>query len=112
MERVDFDKVFAKVIARAWADDAFKQRLVSDPKAVAAEYGFTIPPGMQVRVVENTADVTNVVLPRRPTAEVLSDEQLEAVAGGIKTTTYILPCESGMGTYEPAPPPDNPIIGY
>jgi hypothetical protein len=112
MERVDFDKMFAKIISRAWSDEGFKKRLLGDPKGVAAEYGFKIPPGLDVKVVENTPDVTHVILPLRPAAAVLSDEQLEAIAGGIKQTTVILPCESGMGTYQGPEAPDGPCYCY
>ncbi len=50
----------ARVVARAWIDPAYKERLLEDGNAAAAEIGIdagVIP----IRVVENTADVHNVV---------------------------------------------------
>lgn len=51
----------ARVIARAWVDPAFKERLVTDTNAAAAELGVdagTIP----IMTVENTPDVHNVIV--------------------------------------------------
>lgn len=50
----------ARVVARAWLDPAYKERLLEDANAAAAEVGIdagVIP----IRVVENTADIHNVV---------------------------------------------------
>ena len=71
-----------KVVSRAWSDSAFKARLLADANAALASIGIEVPAGLTIRVVEDTPDVRNYVLPRRQSAE-LSDEHLEAVAGGI-----------------------------
>jgi len=76
---------WGQVVARAWSDEAFKRRLLAEPGAVLREQGVDVPPGVEVRVVENTDAVVHLTLPRPP-AEELSDEQLETVAGG--DTTY------------------------
>lgn len=68
-------------MAKAWSDEAFKERLLKEPARVLAENGIEVPPGVEVRVVENTADVTYLTLPPKP-ADELSDEQLSGVAGG------------------------------
>ena len=50
----------ARVVARAWLDPAYKKRLLEDANAAAAELGIdagTIP----IKVVENTADIHNVI---------------------------------------------------
>lgn len=52
----------AKVVAHAWVDDAYKQRLLADGTAAIAELGFGGPEGDHVVVVENTDDVHNVVV--------------------------------------------------
>jgi len=49
----------AKVVARAWADPAYKQRLLQDGTAAIAEFGFT---GNRVDVLENTPTVHNLVV--------------------------------------------------
>jgi nitrile hydratase len=51
----------ASIVARAWDDPAFKQRLLADGSAAAEEMGID-PDGMKMVVVENTAHVHNVVV--------------------------------------------------
>ena len=49
----------ARVIARAWQDSAFKQRLLSDGTPAIAEFGYG---GDQITVVENTSRVHNLIV--------------------------------------------------
>ncbi len=53
MNRQEFQKVWGKVIARAWADASFKTRLLTAPEAVFKEYGFEVPPHIIIEVVED-----------------------------------------------------------
>ena len=73
---------WSKVVARAWNDDEFKQRLLNEPEAVMKEAGLDIPEGVSVSIVEQQPDELRVVLPARPKDMELDDETLEAVAGG------------------------------
>ena len=55
----------ARVVARAWTDAAYRQRLLSDGTAAAAELGIVGGPGGQMErlvVVENGPAVHNVVV--------------------------------------------------
>ncbi len=52
----------AKVVARAWVDPAYKKRLLGDCTAAIAEFGFTGAQGANMVVVENTAEVHNLVV--------------------------------------------------
>jgi nitrile hydratase len=52
----------AKVVARAWTDPEYRQRLLTDGTAAIAELGFSGPEGDHMVVVENTADVHNLVV--------------------------------------------------
>jgi len=52
----------ARVVARAWVDPAFKQRLLDDATAAIAEFGFTGRQGEDMVVVENTPAVHNLVV--------------------------------------------------
>ncbi|HQR45991.1 MAG TPA: NHLP leader peptide family RiPP precursor [Thermoanaerobaculia bacterium] len=70
-----------QIIARAWSDPDFKRRLIADPAAIGREYGIPTPPGVQIRVVEDTPQVRHFILPLKPDNE-LSDESLDRVAGG------------------------------
>lgn len=51
----------SKVIARAWADPAFKKRLLEDGRAACIEMGVEIE-AERLIAVENTADVHNVIV--------------------------------------------------
>jgi nitrile hydratase subunit alpha len=51
----------AKVVARAWVDPAYKQRLLSNATAAIAELGFGGLQGEHMVVVENTPTIHNVV---------------------------------------------------
>ncbi len=52
----------AKVVARAWADPAFKRRLLKDARAALAGLGIDIGTLAEFRTVENTAKVHNVIV--------------------------------------------------
>ena len=70
----------ARLIARAWQEEGFKQQLLADPRAaIAAETGGSVPPGLEFRVVEETATVRYLVLPRKITQ--LSNEEFDLPAG-------------------------------
>jgi len=51
----------AAVVARAWADSEYKKRLLANGKEAAAELGYQIGEA-QLVVVENTANVHNVIV--------------------------------------------------
>ena len=51
----------ARMAARAWTDEQYRDRLLSDGNAAAAELGFS-GLGYQLRVVPNTADTHNVIV--------------------------------------------------
>jgi len=51
----------AKVVARAWSDPAFKQRLLADGSAACRELGIDVG-GLKLAVVENTPDAHNVIV--------------------------------------------------
>ena len=51
----------AKVVARAWTDTAYRERLFKDANAAVAEFGIDMPTTHLV-AVENTPDVHNVVV--------------------------------------------------
>ena len=52
----------AKIVARAWVDPVFKQRLLEDGTAAVAEHGFVGRQSEKLVVVENTRDVHNMVV--------------------------------------------------
>src|SRR5688572_17461096 len=52
----------ARVVAKAWTDPAFRQRLLANGRDAVAELGLTMPPHHRHLVVlENTPEVHNVI---------------------------------------------------
>jgi nitrile hydratase subunit alpha len=51
----------AKAVARAWVDDAFRQRLLKNGTAACEELGLEIP-ALRLVVVENTPQVHNAIV--------------------------------------------------
>jgi nitrile hydratase len=52
----------ARVVARAWVDPAYKQRLLTDGTTAIAELGYSGIQGEDMVVVENTPEVHNVLV--------------------------------------------------
>lgn len=52
----------ARVVARAWVDEAFREWLEREPDAAIASLGFTGRQGEHMQVVFNTPDTHNVVV--------------------------------------------------
>jgi hypothetical protein len=85
-----------RLVQRSLEDDAFRQRLLEDPKAaVEQELGTRLPEDVRVVAVEETAETIYLVLPSSsPLGEggELSDRELEAVAGGWDAQTAGFTC--------------------
>ncbi len=71
-----------KGMAKAWQDAEFKSKLMADPKSVLKENGVELPEGLDVKIVENTSNCINLILPMPPKEGELTDEELEKVQGG------------------------------
>lgn len=52
----------ARIVARAWVDPAYKQRLLADATAAVAEFGFVGRQGEDLVALENTPLVHNLVV--------------------------------------------------
>ncbi|MFF4269199.1 nitrile hydratase subunit alpha [Streptomyces sp. NPDC001536] len=52
----------AKVVARAWTDEAYRARLLADGTAAVQELGYMDGSYQRLRVVENTATTHNVIV--------------------------------------------------
>ena len=53
---------------------AYRRRAVNEPRAVLAEFGTRLPPEVELRVVDSTADCRYLVLPMRPSGTENWDE--------------------------------------
>jgi broad-specificity NMP kinase len=70
-----------KLVARAWADEDFRERLKADPRAVVAEeIGITVPESIEIEVLEETPERAYLVIPLDRVS--VSEEELDAVSGG------------------------------
>jgi nitrile hydratase alpha subunit len=56
---------------------AYRSRAVSEPRAVLAEFGLELDDDVELRVLDSTADIRYLVIPRQPQGtEGLSEDQL------------------------------------
>ena len=70
----------AELIARVTDDDAFRARLLENPRDVIREAtGMAIPEGFAIHVHEENATTAHVVLPQNGE---LTREELAVVSGG------------------------------
>lgn len=59
---------------------AYRSRAVIDPRGVLREFGLELPPDVEVRVWDSTAELRYLVLPERPAGtEKLNEEELAAL---------------------------------
>jgi nitrile hydratase alpha subunit len=59
----------------------YRSRAVSDPRGVLAEFGVELEDDVEVRVLDSTADIRYLVIPRRPSgSEGLSESELASLA--------------------------------
>ncbi len=70
-------------IPPAWyKTSAYRARAVIEPRAVLAEFGTHLPDDVEIRVVDSTADLRYLVVPRRPAGtEGWSQERLASIVG-------------------------------
>jgi hypothetical protein len=81
-KELDLENAWAQLVAKAWADPALKSKLLADPVAALKEIGVIVPPGITVKVAQNTDKVINLVLPVKPEPEELTEDELRQAAGG------------------------------
>jgi hypothetical protein len=98
-------EVERRLIQRSLQEEDFRQRLLDDPKGtLEQELGSGLPEGVQVRAVEESADTIYLVLPSASAlgdqGGELSDQELEAVAGGVggKNTDNDVTCGRACNT--------------
>lgn len=92
MDRKQFE---AKIVAKAWKDEKFREALKADPRGtLAAELqaihsAAKLPENLKVTVVEESPDHIYLVIPNRPAgvSGALDEASLEAVAGGAAQAT-------------------------
>jgi hypothetical protein len=82
MQATDWKILNQQIVARAMADPAYRQLLLSDPRgAVAKAFGQSLPANLKVQVIEQEPDTVYLFLPLAGSDE-MSEAELDAVAGG------------------------------
>jgi hypothetical protein len=92
-----------KIVARAWQDDAFRQKFVSDPKSQFEErLGHKLPAALKMTVHEEDENNVHFVIPMKPKVALdeLSDAELEKVAGGTDVLVTIATAVSAAVTFD------------
>ena len=76
--------VWSQIVARAWCDEGFMKRLLSDPRAVLAEHDLEVPPGTEVEVllgtevkVDDIGTVRRFILPASPSHDLTEEDLVE-----------------------------------
>lgn len=89
-------EVFQALITKAWENASFKEELINNPQEAIKEVAgpaFKMPENQKI-VVEDQSDDSVIYLniPRKVNVDnmELSDEQLEAVSGGIIITATVV----------------------
>lgn len=80
-------KIWSELVAKAWSDPKFKQKLLSNPKACFAEKGMQIT--TDVKIHEETAHCLHLVLPMKP--ENLEEQDWQKASGGLTCTCGVAP---------------------
>ncbi|MEH1875141.1 NHLP leader peptide family RiPP precursor [Nostoc sp.] len=83
-----------RIIDKAQADPSYKQRLLSNAKAVfEEELGQKLPADLEIQALQQSMKKIYLLLPieldELVRSQVLSEEQLEAIAGGGTISTLL-----------------------
>ncbi len=74
----DITMTFSEILAELYADDDLMARFKENPAAVLAEKGVTVPKDVELKVIEDTAQIQHIVLPYLDEGESVSGQELEA----------------------------------
>ena len=86
------DPIVNQVLKKALDDDAFKAKLLENPKAAIKEVAsIDLPEDLTICVYEDTSNVKHLVIPVNPNNEELGNLELEMVAGGKTVTEPSIP---------------------
>jgi len=78
----------------------YRSRAVSDPRGVLSEFGVELDDDIELRVLDSTADMRYLVIPRRPEGtDGMSEDELAA----------LVTRDSMIGVVEPAAPAPAPV---
>jgi hypothetical protein len=77
------NNTYAKIVAHAWKDARFREKLLKNPKEALKEMGMDVPANFDVRVIEEKTNTMTFILPKAPAqSRELSEQELQKLAGG------------------------------
>ena len=87
-------RLYAKIVARAWTDDAFKQELLKDPSKAVRDAGMDLPPDAVVSIVPKGNGFVATTTCKPPTLELTvparpADLTDEAIMSDATSDKYI-----------------------
>lgn len=91
-------KAYAQIIARAWTDPNFKQKLLANPRQVLNQNGMNLPDTIEsIKIDDGATTMTwdqgnTLVLPLPPKPADLSDDQLQNGLSGAEDVSVSACC--------------------
>jgi hypothetical protein len=82
IQKLSEDLLWSQIVARAWCDEGFMKRLLSNPRDLLSEQGLEMPEdreikveeGTEVKVVEDANMVRHFILPVSPPDELTAED--------------------------------------
>lgn len=71
-----------RILDRSAIDRTFRARTLSEPAAVVAEYGISVPEGATITFIERSADLMLVLPEQIEEVSELTEEELMSINGG------------------------------
>ncbi len=65
MEQDEMRKKYAKIVAKAWADEDYKKNLLNNTETILKDEGFEIPAGLKIKIIEEPENTKIFVLPKQ-----------------------------------------------
>lgn len=115
MAKSNEKNAYAKIVAHAWKDARFKEKLLKNPKEALKEMGMDVPANFDVRVIEEKMNTMTFILPKAPAqTRELSEQELQKLAGGVMVSAGdacpSVQCEP-MVSVPGCLPPEGPVKG-
>lgn len=63
---IEYKRRYAMLLATAWRDAEFMNRLIRQPKECLEEFGITVPKGKKISVHVDSDDEFHIVIPSAP----------------------------------------------
>ncbi|UKS24428.1 NHLP leader peptide family RiPP precursor [Paenibacillus sp. HWE-109] len=69
----------AQIIQKAWEDEAFKNQLITNPKAALKQaFNITLPDDIKIKAVEETSTEFVLVIPTNPAKVLVASNGIES----------------------------------